>query len=241
MVTAMNSVGVDGAIMVSSFSAYEYDPSYALEVYNIYPDKFRVVTPVDATNPAIDDVVAKWAATPGARGIRIRMRDGLPMDADHPGLNRAFAAAARNGLPVNLLCWGILDKGLPHIQRHRDTVIVIDHLGLLQPARPPVPADVWADLPKLLALAQYENVRVKISGACTMSHQPFPYDDIWEPVLGVIDAFGLDRCMWGTDWTRTIGMLTYEQGVAPFRDTKRLSENDKAALMGGTLQKVYKW
>jgi hypothetical protein len=32
-----------------------------------------------------------------------------------------------------------------------DTVIVIDHLGLLQPARPPVPADVWADLPKLLA------------------------------------------------------------------------------------------
>ena len=221
MVAAMNSVGVDGAIMVSSFSAYEYDPSYALEVYNTYPDKFRVVTPVDATNPAVDDVVAKWAATPGARGIRIRMRDGLPMDADHPGLNRAFAAAAKHGLPVNLLCWGILDKGLPHIQRHRDTVIVIDHLGLLQPARPPVPADVWADLPKLLALAQYENVRVKISGACTMSHQPFPYDDIWEPVLRVIDAFGLDRCMWGTDWTRTIGMLTYEQGVAPFREGQR--------------------
>jgi L-fuconolactonase len=36
-------------------------------------------------------------------------------------------------------------------------------------------------------------------------------------------------------------MLTYEQGVAPFRDTKRLSESDKALLMGGTLQKVYKW
>ena len=42
---------------------------------------------------------------------------------------------------------------LSHVQRHPDTVIVIDHLGLLQPARPSVPADVWADLPKLLALA----------------------------------------------------------------------------------------
>src|SRR3979411_582064 len=133
----------------SSFSAYEYDQSYALEVYNTYPDKFRVVTPVDATNPAIDDVVAKWAATPGARGIRIRMPHGLPMDADHPGLNRAFAAAAKHGLPVNLLCWGILDKGLPHIQRHRDTVIVTDQLDLLQPARPPVPADGCAGLHKL--------------------------------------------------------------------------------------------
>jgi L-fuconolactonase len=36
-------------------------------------------------------------------------------------------------------------------------------------------------------------------------------------------------------------MLTYKQGVAPFRDIKRLSQSDKAALMGGTLQKVYKW
>src|ERR1700685_412393 len=93
MVAAMTKVGVDGAIMVSSFSAYQYDPSYALEVYNAYPDKFRVVTPVDATDPAIDDVVAKWAATQGARGIRIRMRDGLPTEPDHPGLNRAFASA----------------------------------------------------------------------------------------------------------------------------------------------------
>jgi hypothetical protein len=48
--------------------------------------------------------------------------------------------------------------------------------------------------------------------------------------------------MWGTDWTRAIGMLTYEQGVAPFRDdSKHLSASDKAALMGGTLQQVYKW
>jgi hypothetical protein len=45
----------------------------------------------------------------------------------------------------------------------------------------------------------------------------------------------------GTDWTRTIQMLTYEQGVAPFRDTTRLSAADKAMLMGGTLQQVYKW
>src|SRR6202521_5878947 len=90
MVAAMNSVGVDGAIMVSSFSAYEYDPSYALEVYNTWPDKFRFVPRVDATDRALGDVVGKWAPTQVTRGIRFRMRDGLPMDADHPGLNRAL-------------------------------------------------------------------------------------------------------------------------------------------------------
>ena len=40
MVAAINSVGVDGAVMASWFSAYEYDPSYALEVYNTYTDRF---------------------------------------------------------------------------------------------------------------------------------------------------------------------------------------------------------
>ena len=47
--------------------------------------------------------------------------------------------------------------------------------------------------------------------------------------------------MWGTDWTRAVGLLTYQQGVDAFRDTDRLSESDKATLMGGTLQRVYKW
>ncbi len=241
MIAAMDSVGVDAAIMVSSYNLYKTDPSYALEVYNTWPDRFRVVTPVDTTDPAIDDVVARWAATKGAVGIRVLLREGMPMDPDHPGLKRTFAAAARHNLPVNFLCWGRIDLGAEIIRRNPDTVIVIDHLGLLQPARPPVPADVWAELPKLLALAACKNARVKISGACTMSHQPFPYDDIWDPVLRIIDAFGLDRCMWGTDWTRTIGMLTYEQGVAPFRLTRRLSDSDKAQLMGGTLEKVYRW
>ena len=241
MVAAMDSVGVDGAIMVSSFNLYRYDPSYALSVYAAYPDRFRVVTPVDATDPNIDDVVARWAATKGAVGIRIILREGMPMDPADPGLNRAFAAAARHGLPVNFLCWGRLDLGTELVRRNPDTVIVIDHLGLLQPYQPPIPADPWAELPSLLALAAYDNVRVKISGACTMSHQPFPYNDIWGPVLRIIDAFGLDRCMWGTDWTRTIGMLTYELAVAPFRETTRLSDADKAQLLGGTLEKVYKW
>lgn len=241
MVAAMDAVGVDAAIIVSTFNLYRFDPSYALEVYATYPDRFRVVKPIDVTDPAIDAVVAAWAKVKGAVGVRIMLRDELLSDPANPRLNRGFAAAGKHDLPVNFLCWGRLDHGAELVRRNPDTVIVIDHLGLLQPNQPPPLAEPWADLPKLLALAAYRNVRVKISGACTLSRQAFPYDDIWDPVLRIIDAFGLDRCMWGTDWTRTAGMLTYEQAVAPFRDTKRLSDGDKAKLMGGTLAEVYKW
>jgi L-fuconolactonase len=241
MVAAMDAVGVDGAILVSSFNLYRYDPSYALEVYAAHPGRFRVIKPVDVTDPGIDDVVIDWKRTKGAVGIRVMLRDGGTTDPADPGTNRAFAAAGRHGLPVNFLCWGKLDQGTALVSRNPDTVVVIDHLGLLQPFKPPAAAEPWADLPKVLALAKYPNARIKISGACTLAHQPFPYADIWDPVMRIIDAFGLDRCMWGTDWTRATALLTYAQGVEAFRLTDRLSDTDRARLMGGTLQKVYGW
>jgi len=83
---------------------------------------------------------------------------------------------------------------------------------------------------------------VKISGACTLSYEPFPYKDIWDPLGRVFNAFGFDRCMWGTDWTRSVGLLTYEEGVVEaFRITERLSDSERTALMGNTLRQVYNW
>ena len=82
---------------------------------------------------------------------------------------------------------------------------------------------------------------IKISGACTLPHEPFPYADIWKPLGRIFEAFGIDRCMWGTDWTRAVKLLTYEQGVEAFRVTDRLSDSERAALMGGTLAEIYRW
>jgi predicted TIM-barrel fold metal-dependent hydrolase len=90
-------------------------------------------------------------------------------------------------------------------------------------------------------MAAHDNVTVKISGACTLAHEPFPYKDIWDPLFRIFDAFGFDRCMWGTDWTRAVGVLTYKQGVDAFRVTDRLSASDRATLMGDTLARVYNW
>jgi predicted TIM-barrel fold metal-dependent hydrolase len=84
-------------------------------------------------------------------------------------------------------------------------------------------------------------VAVKISGACTLSHEPFPYTDIWDPLWRIFDAFGLHRCLWGTDWTRAVKVVTYQEGVEAFRVTDRLSDSDKAALMGESLTRVYHW
>ena len=241
MVAAMDAVGVDGAILVSPFSMYRYDASYALEVFAAHPTRFRLVKPVDPTDPSVVDTIADWASTDGTVGIRIFLRDNASTDPADPAINRVLATAAQHSLPVNVACTGRLDQAGQLAARNPNTRLVIDHLGLPQPHEPPPPAEPFADLPKLLALAAHANVAVKVSGVCTLSREPFPYKDIWDPLGRVFDAFGLDRCMWGTDWTRAVGMLTYEQGVEAFRVADRLSESERAALMGDNLQRVYNW
>jgi predicted TIM-barrel fold metal-dependent hydrolase len=241
MVAAMDAVGVDGAVLVSPFTMYRYDASYALEVHRQHPGRFGLVKPVDPTDPGVAETIADWADTPGTVGIRLMMNRGVSPDPADPGIHRVLAAAAQHGLPVNLMCTGRLEQAAQLAGRHPNTQLVIDHLGLPQPQEPPAPAEPFADLPKLLALAAYANVAVKISGACTLSHEPFPYKDIWDALWRIFDAFSLNRCLWGTDWTRAVKVLTYREGVEAFRVTHRLSDSDRAALMGETLQQVYHW
>jgi L-fuconolactonase len=240
MIAAMDAIGVDGALLVSPFTTYGYDASYALEVCAAHPGRFGLIKPVDPADPKVADTIADWAATAGTVAIRI-MLNRVSEDPADPGINRVLAAAARHSLPVNLLAWGRLEQAGRLAARNPDTMLVIDHLGLQQPFAPPAPAEPFADLPKVLTLAAHDNVRVKITGACTLSHVPFPYNDLWDPLFRIFNAFGLDRCMWGTDWTRAVALLTYKQGVEAFRVTDRLSDTDRAALMGETLTRVYDW
>jgi L-fuconolactonase len=245
MVAAMDKVGVDGAIFISAFSMYRYDASYAMEVQQAHPTRLAIVKPVDPDDPAVEDVIAAWKATPGTVGIRIMLTPELKRDPAGAGIDRIARAAVRHDFPVNVLCWGNLDAGTTLIDRHPDTRFILDHLGILQPRVPPAPQDApkdfWADLPKVLALAKRPNVVIKVSGACTLSHEPYPFPDIWDPLARIFDAWGFERCLWGTDWTRAFAVVNYEQAVEPFLRTDRLSETERAMLMGGACAKAYRW
>jgi len=125
--------------------------------------------------------------------------------------------------------------------RNPSTQIVVDHLGLQQPYEAPPLENPFGDLDSVLALAACPNIAIKLTGACTLSKQQYPYADIWSSIRKILNAFGLGRCMWGTDWTRAIKILSYQQGVDSFRLTDQLTDHEREQLMGGNLQRIYKW
>ena len=241
MVAAMDAVGVDGALLISPYTMYRHDASYALEVYAKHANRFGLIKPFDPNDPAVSEQIDEWMRHKGAVGVRIMMRDGVSNDAADPGINAVAAGARKHGVPLNLLCYNRLPQIRELAARNPDTQIVIDHVGLTQPFEPPPLAEPWADLENVLQAAALPNLAIKITGACTLSREAYPYSDIWDNLGRIFDAYGMNRCLWGTDWTRATGVLTYQQGVDAFRVTDRLSDSDRATLMGGALSRIYKW
>ena len=241
MIKALDEVGVDGALLISVFAMYRWDASYAVGVHKQFPNRFALIKPVNPNDPKVGETIEEWAKMDGTVAVRIMMNADVSSDPADPGINKVLATAGKNDLPVNLMCRGRLPQVAELAKRNPNTTLVVDHLGLEQPFHPPAPKEPWVELPKLLALAPHKNIVVKISGACTLSHEPFPYKDIRQPVSKILDTFGLDRCMWGTDWTRAVNVLTYKQGVDAFLAKDWLSDSDRATLMGGSLTKIYGW
>jgi len=131
--------------------------------------------------------------------------------------------------------------------------MIVDHLGVAQsPISPPRP-DPWDKLPGLLGLAKYPNVFVKFCGAPLLSKETFPYADLWPHLHGIIKAFGPDRLMWGSDFTRmrwlpVTGELAprnqwklYSDCLNFLRDTSEISTEDKEKILGGTIRRVLRW
>ena len=241
MVAAMDAVGVDGALLVSPYAMYRFDAGYAIEVHRKHPSRFGLIRPFDPESEAIDEQMAEWTATPGVVGARVMLSYG-----SYPGGSPGGESHSRRRRP---------GRGA----RERDVLGPTDPVPGTGPpqsrhpvgGRPPGPSaavraarptgPVRATWPTCSRWRELDHVTIKISGACTLSHRPFPYPDIWEPLGRIFEAFGLARCMWGTDWTRAMNLLTYEQGVEAFRVTDRLSDSERAQLMGGTLAKIYRW
>jgi predicted TIM-barrel fold metal-dependent hydrolase len=77
-----------------------------------------------------------------------------------------------------------------------DARVVVDHCGRPRPG-------AGLDQPgfaALLRLAATGRFFVKISGYAKFSGQGYPYRDAWPYVHALIQSFGPDRCVWGSDW-----------------------------------------
>jgi L-fuconolactonase len=216
---------------------YGDDPSYCLRAAEARPAQFRVVARINPARPDVEDVLATWgrnALVVGVRFTAVREFEQARLSAGL--LKTMLRAAARSDLPVSIYVPGAMAFLEEIVAAFPSTRFVIDHLNL----RRAPGFDPWLDLGGLLGLSVFDNVVLKLTAVPAYSRQPYPFRDVWPHVHKIIDAFGADRVMWGSDIT-VHKSLDYRHGVDYVRQTAELSAGDKALILGDNLRRIFRW
>ncbi|MGW2857949.1 amidohydrolase family protein [Streptomyces sp. NPDC001215] len=236
------AAGVDRTVLVQTVTVAEETPEF-LALAEEHPLVAGVVGWTDLTEPGVAETLARLRELPGGahlRGIRHQVQ-GEPdpewlLRAD---VRRGLAAVADAGLVYDLL---VLPRQLPACARaaaaHPGLTFVLDHLG-----KPPIAAgalEPWAS--QVRALAALPNTVCKLSGMVTEADWTTwtpadlrPYADT------VLDSFGPERIMFGSDWPVCPPAASYGEVLRTAEQlTLGLGADDRAQVFEGTARRVYR-
>jgi L-fuconolactonase len=236
-----SAAGVDATILVQTVAVADETPEFLALAAGA--DLIAgVVGWVDLTAPDVAVTLAGLRELPGGE-LLVGIRHQVQGEADPDWLCRAdvlrgLRAVADAGLRYDLLT---LPHQLPAAIRAATEIpeltFVLDHLS-----KPPIRTgglEPWAD--RLRALGRLPNVACKLSGMVTEADPERwkaadlrPYADI------VLEAFGPERVMFGSDWPVCLLAASYGRIVEVARElTSHLSEAEQDAVFGGTAARAY--
>jgi L-fuconolactonase len=208
-IVVMDPVGVAAAVidiwppvrrkLPSGVTRFEYP--FAEEAVAGFPGRFAYVARFDPADPEIDGLMAQVRKAPGR--LCARIASGFDLKVLHEGGHeRILAAAGRHGVPVMIYPGGDYPALTNYIRKFGNVQFIIDHVGM-GVERAALPNQLETTIGQLLNYSQYPNVAVKWGHAPRLSRESFPYHDLIMQLRRVIDAFGVKRLMWASDYTVT--------------------------------------
>jgi predicted TIM-barrel fold metal-dependent hydrolase len=238
----MDEAGVERVVIVPPSLNDRND--YALEAAKRHPNRFGVMGRVALHDPKSAALLPAWKQQPGMLGVRLTFNTPATLAWLSDGTADWFwPEAEKAGLPVMFLAVGAVPRFARIAERHPQLTLIIDHMGLNSSSRANrLTADVPAAIDQAVALAKYPNVGVKFSGAVGNSLEPYPFRDMTANLQRLFDAYGPQRCYWGTDITNSLANASYRQRVTHVtEELSFLSESDKDWVMGRALLARLKW
>jgi predicted TIM-barrel fold metal-dependent hydrolase len=231
----MAEAGVDAAVIHPPSALGEAVNVLAVEAVRQHPDTFCILGHFDLQSADRLEIVKHWRQRVGMLGFRFTFNQPHQQSWWSDGsLDWFWAACEQEGLPVGLLAGGHMAELGKIAERHPALKLHIDHCGRGGGGSAGTDDAAFANLHNMLALATYPNVAVKLSGAPSYSSQSYPYRNIHQYLQQIFDAFGPQRCFWGTDITRM--PCSYRQCVTMFtEELPWLQGRDKELVMGDAI------
>jgi L-fuconolactonase len=234
----MLAAGIDGAVAVQARQTME-ETRWLLTQAEQFDTICGVVgwAPLAAEN--FPGVMEEFEDRPKLKGLRHVIQD--EKDENYilrEDFNSGIRAMLGSGLVYDILIYERqLPQAIDFVDRHPEQVFVLDHL-----AKPMVAAgrmQPWAE--RIRELGRRENVWCKVSGMVTEADWSGWSAEILRPYLDVVvDAFGVERLMAGSDWPVCLLASEYGRWFDVLRDYfSSFSEAERDAFFGVTAVEVY--
>ncbi len=124
------------------------------------------------------------------------------------------------------------------LKRHGELRLVVSHLGLPpKVSEPPVEAEAKEAMASVLGLAGFPQSRVKLSGFYALTDPGYDYPNraAWPYVEALLEAYGVERLLWASDYSPCLDWLTFPQTFGLFSMMPFLSEGDRERIEGANL------
>jgi L-fucono-1,5-lactonase len=244
--------GIDRAVLIDMGGTALEQHRYVTHCVERWPERFTATGLVDLADPDPPARLRELVEATRIEGIRLgQLGDPTATRAQDLRAYPLFAAARDLRLNINLYghhegvpCLGLLAAAFPEV------TISLDHLGVCPSTS--LSRDKWGrprtdteplpplSYPRILELARFPNVHVKISGEYAFSREPYPYGDMKAMVEQVYEAFGAERMMWCSDFP----WIVVEPGYGRLAQLlghhlPDLSAAERDFIMGGNALKIW--
>lgn len=232
------AAGIDGTIAVQAAQTVA-ETEFLLELANQPQNAIlAVVGWVDLDSDHAGADLERLAADPKLRAVRPMLQDlHDPAWILRPRVLDNLRLFADLGLAYEVLSYpGHLPYALQAIERIPDVLVIIDHLS--KPTYSSPPPEFWQTW--MARFAERDNTAVKISGMVTAVGPGWTPEVVRPNVEAVIEAFGTDRIMFGSDWPVCLQAADHA-GVIKLAEqlTAGLSATEQEAFWSGTATRYY--
>ena len=231
----MDEGGVDRALLVQPRTANGYDNRYTALSARRYSERFVSIPIIDMEAEDAAPTLRRLYEDEGMTGVRLFARAGSGEWLDDPKTFPVWELARELSFPVDVL---LEVQRAPRLaamlERFPDVTVALDHLGSVTFADGP-PYETAAPI---FDLARFPNLRLKFSPTNELTASRGP-GDIKDVLQRFVDGFGVDRLMWGSNFSATYDP-PYAQLVEMGRESLSfLTSEERAKVMGGNALGVW--
>jgi len=230
--------GFDGCVLVQSAQP-EHENEFLLGQAAKHDFIKGVVGWVDFFSESLEEQLARYSQVAKLKGFRYVLQG----EADRalmlrPAFMRGIQKLQEFGFTYDVLIFpDQLQYIEPFVAAFPEQPFVIDHMA--KPYIKDGKLDTWAR--DIKAVAKHGNVCCKVSGMVTEADwKSWKPEDLAPYIAVVVEAFGTDRLMYGSDWPVCLVAAAYQEVLGVVQDYfSAFSKEEQAAVFGGNAAKFY--